>query len=211
MFKRKLLALSLVVASSVLVGDAFAQSQERPGRGDGTHGPRGELRGEMRGDRQAGPRQSPGHVIRRADSNNDGVISQAEFLAERSEQAVRQFEHRDIDGDGLLSSADTGPRHRALNPAIDIAEFRACIAESGGNPDLEEDPFSAADANADGSVSKDEFYAHQEARASEQFARIDANADGQLSAEELRSNIQAGREHREIVRECLADARDPLL
>ncbi len=207
MSKRKLLALSLVVASSMLSIDAYAQTQDRPGRGDGAQGPRGE----MRGDRHGGPRQSPGHVIRRADTNNDGVISLAEFLSERAEQAVRQFEHRDTDGDGLLSSTDTGPRHRALNPAIDIAEFRACIAENGGNPDLEEDPFSAADANADGSISKDEFYAHNETRANEQFARIDTNADGQLSAEELRGNIEAGREHREIVRECLADARDPLL
>jgi Ca2+-binding EF-hand superfamily protein len=207
MYNRKLLALSLVVATSVLTGEAFAQSPERPARGDGAQGPRGE----MRGDRHSGPRQSPGHVIRRADTNDDGLVSLAEFLAERSEQAVRQFEHRDTDGDGMLRSTDTGPRHRALHPSIDIAEFRACIAESGGNPDLEEDPFSAADANADGSISKDEFYAHSETRASEQFARIDSNADGQLSAEELRSNIQAGREHREIVRECLADARDPLL
>ncbi len=207
MSKRKLLALSLVVASSMLSVDVLAQPQDRPVRGDGVQGPRGEMRDK----RHAPPRQSPGHVIRRADTNDDGLVSLAEFLAERSEQAVRQFEHRDTDGDGLLSGTDTGPRHRALNPAIDIAEFRACIAENGGNPDLEEDPFSATDANADGAISKDEFYAHHETRASEQFARIDANADGQLSAEELRSNIQAGKEHREIVRGCLADARDPLL
>lgn len=207
MFNRKLLALSLFVTGSMMVGDAFAQQPDRGGRGDSAQGPRGELRG----DRQGGPRQTPGRIIRRADTNGDQLISLQEFLSERSEQTIRQFEHRDSDGDGLLSATDTGPRHRALNPEIDIAEFRACIAENGGNPDLEQDPFTASDSNGDGAVSKDEFYAFHEARAMEQFARIDADSNGQLSTEELQGNMQDGKEHRQIVRQCLADARDPLL
>lgn len=207
MFNRKLLALSILVAGSIMVGDAFAQGPDRGGRGDSAQGPRGE----MRGDRQGGPRQSPGRIIKRADTNGDQLISLQEFLSERAEQTIRQFEHRDSDGDGLLSSTDTGPRHRALNPAIDIAEFRACIAENGGNPDLEEDPFSASDSNGDGSVSKDEFYAFSEARAMEQFDRIDADGNDQLTAEELLGNMQDGKEHRAIARQCLEDARDPLL
>jgi len=207
MFNRKLLALSILVAGSIMAGHAFAQGPDRSGRGDSAQGPRGE----MRGDRQGGPRQSPGRIIKRADTNGDQLISLQEFLSERSEQTIRQFEQRDSDGDGQLSSADTGPRHRALNPAIDIAEFRACIAESGGNPDLEEDPFSASDANADGSVSKDEFYAYHEARAMEQFGRIDTDSNGQLSSEELLGNMQDGKQHRAIARQCLEDARDPLL
>jgi len=207
MFNRKLLALSLLLAGSVMVGDAYAQQPDRGSRGEAAHGPRGE----MRGDRKGGPRQSPARIIRRADTNADQLISLDEFLAERAALTIRQFEHRDSDGDGLLSSSDTGPRHRALNPEIDIAEFRACIAESGGNPDLEQDPFSASDSNGDGSVSKDEFHAFHEAQAMAQFARIDADGNGQVSAEELLGNMEDGKQHRQIVRQCLADARDPLL
>jgi len=207
MFNRKLLALSLLVASSIMAGVSNAQPSDRGGRGDSAQGPRGELRG----DRQGGPRQTPGRIIRRADTNGDKLISLDEFLAERAQQTIRQFEHRDHDSDGLLSSTDTGPRHRALNPEIDIAEFRECIAENGGNSDLEDDPFSAADANGDSYVSKDEFYAYHEARAIAQFARVDTDSNGQLTTEELQGNMQAGKVHRGIVRQCLADARDPLL
>jgi len=207
MFNRNLLALSLLVAGGIMAGESYAQQPDRGVRGESAQGSRGELRSV----RQGGPRQTPGRIIRRADTNDDQLISLDEFLAERSKQTIRRFEHRDSDGDGLLNSTDTGPRHRALNPEIDIAEFRACIAENGGNPDLEEDPFSASDANGDGAVSKDEFYAYQEARAMAQFARIDGDSNGQLTTEELQANMQAGKIHRGIVRQCLADARDPLL
>lgn len=206
MFIKKMLVVSTLLALSSLTGTTLAQdavpdSRERLN----------PMRGERTMERPRPQRHAPGRLIRNMDSDGDKLISQDEFIAQRTEHYERQFDHRDINDDGLLSSDESGPRHPALDPDIDIAEFRACIAENGSNPDLEEDRFAAADTNGDGSLSKEEFFMHLEQRAYDQFARIDADDNGQLTPEELVGNMQDQQIHRRVVRMCLRESGDPFL
>ena len=46
--------------------------------------------------------------------------------------------------------------------------------------------FQEADKNADGSISKDEYMEHVQAKAAEKFAKKDANSDGSISMEEAK-------------------------
>ncbi|OGT73108.1 MAG: hypothetical protein A3H44_02000 [Gammaproteobacteria bacterium RIFCSPLOWO2_02_FULL_57_10] len=211
MFSKKkpvqtLLAASILLAVSGMSGNALAQDTAPEGRER-----LNPMRGERMMERPRPQRHAPGRLIRNMDTDGDKLISQDEFIAQRTEHYQKQFDHRDIDDDGLLSSDESGPRHPALDPDIDIAEFRACIAENGSNPDLEEDRFSAADSNGDGSLSEEEFFMHLEQRAFDQFARIDADDNGQLTPEELVGNMQDQQTHRRIVRTCLREAGDPFL
>lgn len=206
MFIKRMLVVSTLLALSSLTGTTLAQdaapdSRERLN----------PMRGERMVERPRPERHAPGRLIRNMDSNDDKLISHDEFIAQRTEHYDRQFDHRDINDDGLLSSEESGPRHPALDPDIDIAEFRACIAENGSDPDLEEDRFAAADANGDGSLSKEEFFMHLEQRAFDQFGRIDADGNGQLTPQELAGNMQDRNVHRRVVRMCLREAGDPFL
>lgn len=211
MFSKKnpmqtLLAASILMAVSGISGNALAQDTAPEGRER-----LNPMRGERMMERPRPQRHAAGRLIHNMDTDGDKLISQEEFIAQRTEHHDRQFDHRDINGDGLLSSDESGPRHPALDPDIDIAAFRACIAGNGSNPDLEEDRFSAADANGDGSLSKEEFFMHLEQRAFDQFARIDADNNGQLTPEELAGNMQDQQIHRRVVRMCLREAGDPFL
>ena len=204
---KKLLVISTLLASSTIAMQGYAQDgSNRPAR-DGA----APVRGERMMEHPAPQRHAPGRLIRNMDSNEDRQITLEEFTAQQTKNYERQFDHRDINGDGVLISTEAGPRHPALDPDVDIAEFRACIAESGGNPDLEEDRFTASDTNADGSVSKEEFFMHLEQRAYDQFGRIDSNDDGQLTAEELAGNMKDRNLQRQASRLCLREAGDPFL
>ncbi len=206
MFIRKLLVISTLLAGSTLALQGYAQDDTRPAR-DGA----APMRGDRMMERPMPQRHAPGRLIHNMDSNADHLISQEEFTTQQTEHYERQFDNRDLNQDGLLSSTEFGPRHPALDPDIDIAEFRACVAENGGNPDLEEDRFAASDTNTDGSVSKEEFFMHLEQRAYDQFGRIDSNDDGQLTAEELAANMQDRNLQRRAARLCLREAGAPFL
>ncbi len=206
MFIKKILVVSTLLATSSLTGHIYAQDTNRDGRERVN-----PMRGERMMERPRPQRHAPGRLMRNIDADGDNLISQDEFIAQRTDHYERQFDHRDINDDGLLSSDESGPRHPALDPDIDIAEFRACIAENGGDPDLEEDRFAAADTNGDGSLSQEEFFMHLEQRAFDQFARIDADGNGQLTPEELAGNMRDRNIHRRVVRMCLQEAGDPFL
>ena len=206
MFIKKLLVISTLLATSTVALQGYAQNGTRPVR-DGA----GPGRGERMVERPAPQRHAPGRLIHNMDSNADRLISQEEFTTQQTNNYERQFDSRDINQDGLLSATEFGPRHPAMDPDIDIAAFRACIAENGGNPDVEEDRFAASDTNADGSVSKEEFVLHLEQRAYDQFGRIDSNDDGQLAAEELAGNMKDRNLQRRASHLCLREAGDPFL
>ncbi|MDO9319918.1 MAG: hypothetical protein Q7V56_17220 [Gammaproteobacteria bacterium] len=206
MFIRKLLVISTLLATSTVALQGYAQDGTRPFR-DGA----APNRDDRMLERPTPQRHAPGRLIHNMDSNADSLISQEEFTTQQTENYERQFDNRDLNEDGLLSSSEFGPRHPALDPDIDIAEFRACIAENGGDPDLEEDRFAASDTNTDGSVSKEEFFMHLEQRAYDQFGRIDSNDDGQLTAEELASNMRDRNLQRRASRQCLREAGAPFL
>lgn len=93
--------------------------------------------------------------LERADANNDGVITRAEFDAVRG----ARFLAIDADHNGVLSAAE---REANAPSGRMAARF---------NPDT----------SNDGSVSRAEF----DAQGSAMFARFDRNQDGRLSSDEL--------------------------
>ena len=145
---------------------------------------------------------------RRGDTDGDGRVSQAEFVAARA----AAFARRDADGDGRVTREE--------------AEA-ARAARRAGALDRR---FDRLDANDDGAISRDEFaaaaehrregrfarhgarmegrwgridadgdgldLAEVEARAAERFARMDADGDGYVTREDRRARMEARRVHR---------------
>lgn len=116
-----------------------------------------------------------GEHLFRADSNNDGAVTRAEFDQARG----AMFTRMDADHDGQLERGE----HRHGRGMHDGAGHRM----GGAGRQM-----SAADANNDGAISRDEFLA----RPLEMFARLDANSDGSISAEEQ----TAARAHHQEMR-----------
>ncbi|GAA0330069.1 EF-hand domain-containing protein [Sphingomonas oligophenolica] len=110
--------------------------------------------------------QAPGHgghgrgMMMRADTNGDGMISRAEFMA----QADARFARMDKNGDGVITADEMG-RMAGRGP--------------GGG-------LMAADTNHDGKISRAEFAA----QAAAHFAKLDANGDGQISGEEMKAMME---------------------
>lgn len=98
-----------------------------------------------------------------ADSDNDGVITRAEFDAGRD----AMFARMDANNDGQTTREEG---HDAMR-----ARFEGAHAERGDRPDRGD-----ADANHDGSISRDEFLSGPASR----FQELDKNSDGQLSQDE---------------------------
>ncbi len=95
--------------------DGFLSEDERPafGGGGGPGGPPGG--GGNGGQGGGGPGGGRGGGMARADTNNDGKVSRAEFLAQPS----RMFERLDTDHNGTISAAE-------------IETARAARANNGG-------------------------------------------------------------------------------
>ena len=104
----------------------------------------------------------PAQLLRNADANGDGMITEAEFRDARA----KLFARLDRDGDGFLTNADT-PRRLAARRA-------------GGGDRLAE-AMRGLDKDGDGKVSRDEFVNSPGLI----FQRADANRDGVVDRQEL--------------------------
>lgn len=131
---------------------------------------------------QTTPAQGPERGVSRlfeADSNNDGVLTRQEFDASRA----THFTRLDADNNGQLSREEM----RAMRGE------RGGRGHRGGGHQL-----TRADANSDGSITRDEFLARPIAM----FDRLDADNNGVISAAEQpqrreRGDRQARGERRE--------------
>lgn len=129
----------LVIAAAVLAGPAYAQMSfgGRFGRGDAAD------------------------WFAKADANDDGVVTRAEFAAFRADN----FGRLDRNGDGVVSPADF-PRLASARPEA-YQRLTAMLGQADANHDgaisraeLDNAPmvmFDRADANHDGKVTKAEF------------------------------------------------------
>ncbi|WP_240653455.1 EF-hand domain-containing protein [Sphingomonas crocodyli] len=105
----------------------------------------------------------PMAMLKAADTNGDGAISRAEYLAYRGSH----FTEMDANKDGFLSSAD------------------AASDERGGR--RMERMIAQADFDKDGKVSRPEF----DKAPAPMFDRLDANGDGTVDKAELANARQA--------------------
>jgi Ca2+-binding EF-hand superfamily protein len=105
-----------------------------------------------------------GGFFMRADANNDGIVTRAEFDASR----VTEFARLDANRDGQLSRE----------------EMRAGRHWGGGDRGRGGDRLARADANGDGNITRQEFQAGSDQMANQMFDRIDANHDGVITPAE---------------------------
>jgi len=147
-------------------------------------------------------------LIERADTDNDGFVSQTEFVEIQTANTDSNFNHRDRNGDGNLDRDEAGERER---PGLDInlEELRECIASYGENPEPEIDRFDVADVNGDGLLSFVEFATYLQERAHVLFDRIDADNDGYISEAEVQADHDHRENYRRIVKACMEEVRSP--
>lgn len=105
--------------------------------------------------------------MRRADTNNDGVLSRQEFDAGRT----TMFARLDADNSGALSQEEMRA-HRGGRHGGDHGR--------GGPGGRGEHHLAAADANNDGAITREEFLA----RPSQMFDRLDTDRNGVISQAE---------------------------
>jgi Ca2+-binding EF-hand superfamily protein len=201
-----LLALALmnaVIAAEPADGDRRPAFEGRRGPGPGGIGSRfGQRRGP------AFARQ-----LERMDTDDDGQISEAEFVDFRLARLDETFERRDRNDDGLIG-LDENPRperpNRPNRPDLDREDLIACVRETladfAPNADMDfEERFENVDTDGNGSLTLAELSAALEQRAHETFARIDADDDGFITQEELKTRHQAQLDVRREVRECMRE------
>jgi EF hand len=120
-------------------------------------------------------RGNPGQFLEKADQNEDGVITRAEYQTSR----VAAFDKLDRNDDGFVDSNDAPRRRRAQAQG---GERLAALREQ-------------LDKDGDGRVSREEFANGPMLM----FDRADGNHDGQLDAQEIKAfkeAMQAAKEAR---------------
>lgn len=172
-----------MLGSTLLGGPAYAQTQPTP-------------------DMQPMPPQAPrgGGMagMMRADANHDGVLTRAEVVA----QADMQFARLDTNGDGQIGpdeiAAIADAMHAMGGPGAPPPPPPPGAAPQGDTPPPPPPPggmrgrhgmggmgggriLERADANGDGTISREEFRAQSLKR----FDRLDANHDGSVTKDEI--------------------------
>jgi len=160
---------------------------------------------------QAAPTGPAGHgrgMMMRADTNGDGMISRAEFMA----QAEARFARMDKNGDGVISADELGRRGgRGLMAADTDQDGKISRAEYLAQSEAR---FAKLDANGDGQISGDEMRAAMERmheamggrhgpghmmppggsggprhHGGGMLERLDTNHDGKISRDEMRAPV----------------------
>lgn len=196
---RKTLTLSLAALALCAGGAAAAQNATQvPERGSMRGAEQTRERAEMRAT----------HMFARLDVNQDGQISSAD----REALANQRFDAADADGDGTISREEFAAirenrQERMGERRERRAEMRAQAGQrsaEGGERMARRDGrrggamrgarglLRAADADANGAVSQEEFVSAALAR----FDAADANNDGTLTREERRNARPEGRHGR---------------
>lgn len=112
----------------------------------------------------------------RADANNDGTITRAEFAA----QADARFARLDANKDGRVSRDEMNARRAKRGPHGRGPGMRHTMGGGRGAGMIEK-----LDANKDGRVSRDEMRDQALAHATKRFDRLDANRDGSIDQAEM--------------------------
>jgi hypothetical protein len=141
--------LAMVAVSACLAAPVFAQ-----GTGSGT------ARAQQNAESQA----EEARRLRAMDTDNDGVITRAEWQG-----TAQSFRQQDANHDGVLSGQELLPRAGASGNSPDRSRREQLYAR-----------FERADRNGDGRVARDEWTGTTAA-----FKRMDENGDGMVTREEF--------------------------
>lgn len=117
-------------------------------------------------------REHAEHMLERADTDKNGVISQAEFTAAR----VAHFDNTDANKDGLISKEE-------MTDQIERRRARRHVERT----------FYHVDTDGDGALSK----AETEAAAEKHFARLDRDDSGSIDKSEMRRLGKHGHKRRD--------------
>ena len=108
--------------------------------------------------------QPAGHMLVRADTNNDGAITKAEATQMR----LRMFTRMDRDLDGSISAAELEKARARIAAMARMADSMLVLRSQG------------MDTNGDGTLTQAEFMAH-----SPMFDMADRNSDGVIDPAEI--------------------------
>ena len=153
----------------------------------------------------------PARRFSKLDLNGNGSITSEEFLVANSKKASDFVVRADSNRDGMITSDELGQglRQAAADASVTYDEIAAAYyknpakrkrlftlldVDSGGSIEPAEWPdaktFPAADANADGRISEQEFMeAHAEVTKALVMA-TDLNKDGRISVAEVRRSLK---------------------
>ena len=222
--------VTLTALASLLALPAAAATDPATDTRPAMHGrdgrpPMGAPRGMMR---------EPEARMERLDTNNDGKISQEEFLAPAIDHLDEMFERRDTNGDGLIAEGEGRPQRpaargnddgnrrdrpargeRPARPDISRDEVLACVQKQVPDFDLPERPdaddvddrFAAIDTNGDGKLSLSEVSASVTANAKARFGRMDSNGDGFITTAEIEAMQDARADTAKAMRDCMQKQR----
>jgi Ca2+-binding EF-hand superfamily protein len=152
-----------------------------------------QMGGRRQGDNPPEQRRGGGSALANADTNQDGMISRAEFDAAMNARQVRQDRERGANRERIFAGLDTD-----RNGSLSQAELAAVMARRGAKkgPEMQRPmqqgqmgQMRSPDTDNDGKVSITEWLA----RPDPLFDRGDANNDGRLTREEAAAVVREGR------------------
>ncbi|MFP4379937.1 MAG: EF-hand domain-containing protein [Candidatus Sumerlaeia bacterium] len=174
------LAVMLFAAVSLAAPQAGADNPRRqagPAFGLGERGPQFGQDGERpQRDRSDRLRGGPfGHMLKRADANEDGTITKEEFTQSLDEV----FNRFDKNQDGVIDATE-----------LENSRPNRMAGEAGeGRPDLGEMLMGRMDANEDGKIAAAEWKGPEE-----RFKQMDVNQDGEVDAAEIEDALHQMRQ-----------------
>lgn len=128
----------------------------------------------------AGVAMAGPHIIERADTDGDGQLSRAEFLAAHQQRAEEHFSRADTNNDGLLSADELRQAHPPRGPHGGMKGRR----------------FEMLDTDGSGSISLAELRQKRPDTDETAFYAADEDGDGELSHREMRELVRGHRESR---------------
>lgn len=126
--------------------------------------------------------------MKKADADNDGLVSQSEFKAAHEQRVAERFTRLDTNADGFLSQDEMQAARRGRQDRDGQRRHR-----KGMNP---EKAIERMDADGSGGLSLQELEGKRFSPDSATFMAADADGSGELSADELRAMMKAHRAER---------------
>lgn len=146
----------------------------------------GELQDFMPGGRRGGARMGE-RMMKRVDTNGDGMISKAEHRA----MVEMRFARMDADKDGTIEAGEG--RKKGWGKRGEGRDGKRMGMRGGRGGGM----MMMADANKDGVITRAEF----DAQSAKHFAKLDTNSDGRIDAAEMTAQREKARDMMKKMRE----------